>query len=296
MRRLLLLLILIAGCRKPDQFRSPMILGGHEVSADVLNLGHRTYLQHCASCHGPTGAGDGPLSKGMNPPPTDLRRGLYQFASVEAGGLPTDTDLQRTIRKGLQGTAMAPTPLGTDEQNAVVQFIKTLSPRWLQEPASPVVRADPLFAPASARQQMHSQEEWIEKGRRLYHIEAKCWSCHPAYVPKQALYEESGRTISFFRADLYEAKPSVNSFGVRTVAPDFLKDTLKTGNSDEALYRVIACGIGGTGMGSTRLTLDEEQLWSVVAYVKSLTEMKTSGKAQELRSRLEAQMDWQPGK
>jgi len=31
------------------------------------------YAQHCTSCHGPTGAGDGPAAEGLSPRPTDLR-------------------------------------------------------------------------------------------------------------------------------------------------------------------------------------------------------------------------------
>lgn len=40
-----------------------------------LDVGRQAYAMHCASCHGPTGKGDGPLaSKGrpMIPPPTDF--------------------------------------------------------------------------------------------------------------------------------------------------------------------------------------------------------------------------------
>jgi mono/diheme cytochrome c family protein len=296
MRRLLPLLVLLVACQSQERFHSSVLLGGKEVPAAVLNLGARTYSQHCASCHGETGAGDGPKAAGLSPPPTDLRRGLYKFASVDAGALPTDTDLQRTIRKGLEGTAMAGTALSTDETIAVAQYIKTFSPRWGQEAVAPVPRADPVYASAVNRQKIRSKAEWVELGDRVYHIEAKCWSCHPAYETKEHLYEWSGRTISTFRADLYEAKPTMNAFSVRTLAPDFTRDTLKTGTSEEALFRVISVGIGGSGMGPSRHTLEDEQMWALVAYVKSLTALKQSGGAAELRSRLEAQMDWLPGR
>lgn len=65
-----------------------------------LARGATLYAEQCASCHGATGAADGPGAKGLEPPPiafTDLARarerslfGLYQVVS-----------------QGLEGTAMA---------------------------------------------------------------------------------------------------------------------------------------------------------------------------------------------
>lgn len=48
-----------------------------------LRRGRRLYEQHCASCHGDTGRGDGPAGEHLEPPPANLAA----FA-----GMPTATD------------------------------------------------------------------------------------------------------------------------------------------------------------------------------------------------------------
>ncbi len=64
-----------------------------------LAIGKRLYSQHCASCHGVSGAGNGPQGRSLNPPPTDFtewrrqsRRSLYGLYS--------------TITQGVDGTGM----------------------------------------------------------------------------------------------------------------------------------------------------------------------------------------------
>lgn len=34
--------------------------------------GRRLYVENCAMCHGPSGLGDGPSARGLNPPPKNL--------------------------------------------------------------------------------------------------------------------------------------------------------------------------------------------------------------------------------
>lgn len=46
---------------------------GFTQNMDKMTVGEAHYLGHCGSCHGFTGAGDGPLAAGMNPPPTNFR-------------------------------------------------------------------------------------------------------------------------------------------------------------------------------------------------------------------------------
>lgn len=41
--------------------------------AASIDRGKRTYLQNCASCHGATAMGDGPIAASLNPKPTNLQ-------------------------------------------------------------------------------------------------------------------------------------------------------------------------------------------------------------------------------
>src|SRR5690606_32184492 len=62
--------------------------------------GKALYAQLCASCHGDTGAGDGPASAGLDPPPIDFTdRARADERSVFA--------LYQVIEQGLEGTSMA---------------------------------------------------------------------------------------------------------------------------------------------------------------------------------------------
>ena len=60
------------------------------------------YAKHCAGCHGPTGKGDGPAAKAINPKPNDLTNKAYM------AGL-KDQYLFDLIQKG--GAAVGKSPL-----------------------------------------------------------------------------------------------------------------------------------------------------------------------------------------
>ncbi len=85
----------------------------------------------CAVCHGVTGDGHGPEADRFFTRPTDLQRGIFKFRSTRTGSVPTDQDLERTIRRGLPGSGMiAQDHLSDTEVRAVIAYLKTLSPRW----------------------------------------------------------------------------------------------------------------------------------------------------------------------
>lgn len=66
-----------------------------------LARGRELYAQHCALCHGETGAGDGPQAAGLEPPPTSFRdeEVMLGLSPVRAMNALTD---------GIEGTAMPP--------------------------------------------------------------------------------------------------------------------------------------------------------------------------------------------
>lgn len=76
----------------------PMPLAPDE--APDMDTAAALYAQHCASCHGVDGAGDGPLAEGMDPPPiafTDQQRAdersVFSLYQVTTLGL-EDTDME----------------------------------------------------------------------------------------------------------------------------------------------------------------------------------------------------------
>ena len=125
------LVVALVACESKPRFEAPMVLGGHEVSASVLNQGARVYDMRCASCHGNDGSGNGNAGRALKSRPRDFRTADFRYASEGEGTLPTDADLESVIRNGrLEEGMPAWTALSAEDVHAVIQFIKTFSPKW----------------------------------------------------------------------------------------------------------------------------------------------------------------------
>jgi mono/diheme cytochrome c family protein len=90
MRRALLLAVTTAG-----------IVGATTAESMGADEGARLYATLCASCHGASGAGDGPAAGAMTPPPTDLTR-----STLKVPELMRVIDGRRTVRA--HGSAAMP--------------------------------------------------------------------------------------------------------------------------------------------------------------------------------------------
>jgi mono/diheme cytochrome c family protein len=50
-------------------------------SSKQIQRGRALYLQYCASCHGPSAQGDGPVARALSTPPANLRRLAERFGN-----------------------------------------------------------------------------------------------------------------------------------------------------------------------------------------------------------------------
>ncbi len=115
-----------------------------KIDPETLDKGSRRFRVHCLHCHGVSGDGRGPTARWINPHPRDFRRGLFKFQSINqldsktgdpvahANGTrpPARADLLRTLRNGLEGTAMPSfNLLHDDELEWIVSYIIHLSIR-----------------------------------------------------------------------------------------------------------------------------------------------------------------------
>jgi mono/diheme cytochrome c family protein len=301
MRWALLVLVMVTGCRQ-GRFTQPLALaGGKSVAPNVLEDGYDGYMLYCYACHGEKGDGRGPAAPAMRPAPRDFTQAMFKFAGVPAGGLPHDDDLDALIKNGLDGTPMLPWDVSPRERMAIVQYLKTFSPRWKEEPPGDKILPDgpdPWQGKESAA---------IELGKRIYHfsgarmskegqleqIFAGCSTCHPAYLPGQELRELAILTgvAPVEREDLYrpaakETDYLVDGHKLVILPTDFLFQRVKVGTSLPALYRTIAAGIGGTAMPVWKPPLGDRDLWALAHYVKSLAEIRGTPPALALQARL----------
>jgi mono/diheme cytochrome c family protein len=286
-RHLIAALALLAACegRRTPTFTSPLLLGGRMVDAATLEAGRAGYRRACRPCHGEAGDGKGPLSVGQHPPPRNFTLGVFKFASVPSGALPRDEDLVRSVKDGLRGTAMLGWHLSEPEIVHVVQYLKTLSPRWREEAAGDPVPIPPdPWAGEAARA--------IAVGSRVYHGLARCNACHPSYVPRSEADADAkaAGVAPAHRADPYAPVATASDFGAPILATDFTRDELRSvrPGSLRDLYRVIAAGVGGTAMPAWTGALPPADLWALTRYVSSIAALRGTPAAEALRRRLTA--------
>jgi mono/diheme cytochrome c family protein len=109
-------------------------LAAGPVHSDQFGKETGLYRRHCAHCHGTTGDGMGPTAMILNPYPRDYRQGKFKFKATERAAKPTEIDLERVVRDGVQGTAMPAFGLLPDTQiQALIEYVKYLSMRGQTE-------------------------------------------------------------------------------------------------------------------------------------------------------------------
>jgi cytochrome c oxidase cbb3-type subunit 2 len=207
--------------------------------------GRQVYVRHCAVCHGPSGDGNGEAAGQLTTKPADLTAGRYKFRSTPSGAAPTDEDLLRTLTRGVRGTAMVPqNHIPAAELQAVVGYLRTLSPRFA-EPARPPVQ----IAPAP-----RVTPELVGKGARLYK-DSGCPECHG----------DGGR------GDGPSAKKGMKDSRELPIVPaDLTRRPFKRGSEPLESWKSIALGLDGTPMPSYSDALEPEQIWAVVFFLESL--------------------------
>ena len=255
--------LLLGACGPEEWNPEELALGHTSAHRNALNRGRALYARYCVGCHGEEGDGAGPAARFLDPKPRDFRTGRMKFALVESGQSPNDADYLRVITNGLYGTAMPSFRfVGLEDRQALVRYVRS----FYKDP-----------------------EEGISVGRKLYHGMAQCWSCHPAYLTKDALkanLEEAKLPFSGFRDSMYTAIYKESQWGTKTRVPDFLVHRLRNGNRPEQIVRIIAAGVGGTAMPTWAEALDEEQLWGLAHYVSSLARMRNTEEAFALKKKL----------
>jgi cbb3-type cytochrome oxidase cytochrome c subunit len=218
---------------------------------ELIPRGKEVFLRRCVGCHGVKGDGNGVSAPFLATKPRDFTSGIFKFRSTsgDATSLPSDEDLFITISHGLWGTAMPPWyEISAQERLAVIQYIKTFSPRWKTEkPGAPIQIPDepPVTMDSLAR------------GKQQFSI--ICAACHgPAGlgdgVPPGALTDTWGHPVNPANFTL----------------PAGITGGVKLGHDGRHIFKTIMTGVGGTPMPPFAASFTPTQVWDTVHYVQSL--------------------------
>lgn len=221
--------------------------------------GEEIYQKRCWWCHGEEGAGDGPASEFLRPPPRDFTMGIYKFKSTPFEEIiPSDADFMAMIKGGVQtnhipnweGMNDSSMPgwgdlLSDDDIWDLVAYIKGI-----------VEYEQPEEGPLDFSKKVASSPESIAKGKTIF--EDICAECHG----------ELGRGDG--------SKSLKDDAGFRTWPRNLSKPwSFRMTNGPEGIYTRLTASIQGTQMPSladpvSKKKLSEEERWNVANYAASL--------------------------
>jgi mono/diheme cytochrome c family protein len=292
---LLTSLLFLISCETEQFKKGRTFVDGQTVSASTLNLGKQVYLEYCMACHGYAGDGNGPAAKGSVPPPRNFTQGIYKFGLVKESALPTDEDFKRIIQQGLKGTAMFPWDISDGQTYAVTQYIKTFAPQvWIKGEETVGKKIEIQKDPYG----LARKDFAVDKGKEIYHMVANCQSCHRAYVSKNELSElnkkYNNEPLTEFDEDLYQLKLQESEYYfydsderfTKILPPDFTWHEIRSATTVEEIYKRLVAGVTGSGMPAWRDTLEDSEIWAVAYYVRSLVDVKESGRRREFMESL----------
>ena len=248
------------------------------VKKDLLEKGKKVYFKRCVWCHGVEGGGDGPSAERLYPRPRNFIQGTFKIRTTDSGELPMESDLIKTVKNGLQGSAMPAWGefLAEDEIVAVVNFVKTLvQDRSFDDTEDEEVNnvitgiaadngkgplGDAPWAATTGPYHLGVPQEHIDAGKELF-IKNKCMECHGG----------EGRG---------DGNPTMkDDWGFPIVAANWqecwnFRGARRDPFNPFNVARTISTGLNGSPISNFREQMTGKERWQVAAFVNSLCPRK----------------------
>ena len=234
------------------------------VNADP-DLGRQAFLRYCRECHGENGDGLGKFSYTTGERPRSFQSGRFKLATTE-NAIPSDHDLEETIRRGMPGTGMSAWgQVPEAEIQAMARYVRSFSLDAIREELDRQVAAGTLtsaeadveFAqrtapgpPIPIPTEPPFDEERRARGERIY--QEACASCHGP----------NGRRL---RND-----PMADFEGNHTLPTNIVGGVFKGGNGSADIYSRLYLGMDGTAMPGYRDAYSPGELWDLVHTVQRI--------------------------
>ncbi len=192
-----------------------------------------------------SGDGNGPAAPYMTPRPRDFRQGRFKIRTTETGSLPTDDDIERSIRQGMRiGDAGRQPFLSDADVDVLVAKVKSFSARFQTEQPK-VVTLGP---------EVPSSPESIAAGKEVFD-RLLCSGCH-----------------------------GTDGAGADAVATDFDDDwgrpmratnltepwTFRGGATPRDIHLRFRTGMNGSPMPSFATAATNPEMWNLANYVASM--------------------------
>ncbi len=229
------------------------------------DLGRRAFLRYCRECHGEEGDGLGKFSYTTGERPRSFQSGRFKLATT-GNAIPSDHDLEETIRRGMPGTGMSAWGQAPEaEIKGMARHVRSFSLNAIRgeldrEVAAGTLtsaEADAEFArrttpgpPIPIPPEPPFDEERRARGERIY-LEA-CASCHGP----------NGRRL---RND-----PMADFEGNHTLPTNIVGGVFKGGNSSADIYSRLYLGMDGTAMPGYGDAYSPDEIWDLVHTVQRI--------------------------
>lgn len=225
--------------------------GAGKLKPEFIKQGKKLYVNHCSGCHGMKGDGNGPAAYGLSPKPRDFSRAVFKFRSMDFGSIPTDADIERSIREGIPGTSMPSFRLFADNDiKALAQYIKVFDTtgKWKEIPVKVALDPEPQW--------IHDPVQWKAKAAAgKVTFDQVCAVCHG---PGGAGDGIGG--LALVDNWLHPVKPA-----------DLRKPhDIGSGPSLDDAFRAITTGLYGSPMVGYGASFEAGKRWELVAYIHFL--------------------------
>ncbi len=288
----------------------PMIEDLH-LEPETLATGGLLFESYCSTCHGSTGAGDGPAGKFLIPLPRDYRQGLFKFLTAQPqnfGAKPQRVDLKHTIQYGMVGAGMPAFYLEENQIEAIISYViflsirgeceystmknslkdgvddyageitsalKRILPRWWESNKQPMKLDENPYADEHPQRAYEKKLISAALGYKVF-LDGKkgaCTTCH----------------VNYGRSSPYQ----YDSWGTVVQPRNLMVGILRAGREDHQIYARILGGIPGSGMPShahlipksdetgVLITPKQHPLWNVVHFVQALGDVKMKSQIQQ---------------
>ena len=229
------------------------------------DLGRQAFLRYCRECHGEYGDGLGKFSYTTGERPRSFQSGRFKLATTE-NAVPSDRDLEETIRRGMPGTGMSAWgQVPEAEIAAMARYVRSFGldairaelDRRVAAGELSAAEADAEFAertapgpPIAIPPEPAFDAERRARGERIY-LEA-CASCHGP----------NGRRL---RND-----PMADFEGNHTLPTDIVGGVFKGGAGSADIYSRLYLGMDGTAMPGYRDAYSPDEIWDLVHTVERI--------------------------